>query len=332
MPRMQDYQLPEYDQEMAGSRYSRERSGQRYSVMMEKSRRRGRVGKIIGVLVLIALLVGGGALAISSFGVTKQPFYMLLLGTDESIERNNDVSENSLQGVYRTDTMILARIDPVNQKAALMSLPRDTRIILPGYGTQKLNAAYALGGMQAAVRAVEDLSAVHISHTAIVDMDGLCAVVDAVGGIDVDVPVYIDDEDAQGYLEPGWQTLNGQQALVLCRARNVYEDYDAPDLMRAANQRLVLQAIASKILASDTSTQVDAAGKLAGAVNTDLNVAQIAALMNAFSGMDTTTGLYTASMPTTSVYEDELWYEVVDQGAWQAMLDCVNQGLPPEEW
>ena len=331
MPSVEDYQLPDFDDQYAGNRYSRTNGSNRYATMVEKSRRRGRVAKIIGGLVLVALVIAGVWLAVSSFGITKQPFYMLLLGTDESIERNNDMSENSLQGVYRTDTMILARIDPVTKKATLLSLPRDTRITLPGHGTQKLNAAYALGGMDSAVSTVEDLSGVHIAHTAIVDMDGLAQVVDAVGGIELEVPVYIDDEDAQGYLEPGWQTLNGQQALVLCRARNVYEEYDAPDLMRAANQRLVLQAIARKILASDTATQADAASKLASAVDTDLNVAQIVALMNAFTGMDTSTNLYTGVMPTTSVYEDDLWYEVVNQPAWQSMLKRVNQGLPPEE-
>lgn len=331
MTGLEDYQFPRVERDEAGNRYSRHNAHGRYSAMVQKSRRRSRVGKAIGGLLLVGIVALGIGLAVSSFGITKQPFYMLLLGTDESIERNNDTSENSLQGVYRTDTMMLARIDPVTKKATLISLPRDTRISISGHGTQKLNAAYALGGIRAARSTVEDLSNVHISHYAIVDMDGLAQVVDAVGGIDVEVPVTIDDPDAQGYLDAGWQTLDGQQALVLCRARNVYEDYDAPDLMRAVNQRMVLQAIARKILASDTATQASAASQLADAVDTDLNVGQIVALVNAFNGMDTETNLYTGTMPTTSVYEDDLWYEVVDESAWRKVIDRINQGLPPVE-
>lgn len=326
-----EYRIPDYEREDLANRYSRSGGHARYEETVKKSRKRGRIGRVFAVLLLLALLVGGGWLFFTSFGITSKPFYMLLLGTDESIERNNDTSDNSLQGVYRTDTIMLARIDPANKKATLISIPRDTRITMVGYGTQKLNAAYAFGGMNAAVKAVEDIADVHIAHTALVDMDGLAGVVDTVGGIELEVPIYIDDEDAQGYLEPGWQTLNGQQALVLCRSRNAYEGYDSPDLMRAANQRMVLQAIASKVLASDAATQAQVATQLSEMVKTDLSVPQMLALMTVFKDIDTSTDIYTDVMPTKSVYEDDLWYEIVDEVSWREMMERINQGLPPRE-
>jgi len=72
------------------------------------------------------------------------PFYMLLLGVDEDDER--DDSWGSSQANYRSDTIILARIDPKNQKITLVSIPRDTMVDMGDNGTQKINAAYSIGG------------------------------------------------------------------------------------------------------------------------------------------------------------------------------------------
>lgn len=312
-------------------RYSRENSADRYAEMVKGKRKRSRALGIIVKLLIALLLVLGGLMIFRSCSITARPFYMVLLGTDESLARNMDTSEESLQGVYRTDTMILARIDPVEKKATLISLPRDTKVELPGQGTQKLNAAFTFGGRELAIQTIEGIAGVPVSHYAIVDMDGLRAVVDAVGGIEVEVPMVVDDPDAEGYLDAGWQTLTGEQALVLCRSRNIYEYYGSPDGMRSATQRMVLKAIANKILASDPATQANAVAALSDAVDTDLSVTDIALLAQALSGMDTATSLYTGVMPTEAVYEDDLWYEVIIPDAWSAMMERVDAGLPPTE-
>ena len=263
-----------------------------------------------------------------STNMKKEPFYMLLLGTDASLERKND---ETYAEVFRTDTILLTRIDPVEQKVTLVSMPRDTMIDMGENGTQKLNAAYAIGGASAAVTEVSDLSGVGISHFCLIDMDGLTSVVDALGGIEVDVPMEIDDEDAGGHLDAGLQTLNGEQALILCRSRNAFEEYGAGDLYRAANQRLVLQAIASKILSSNPATIAKSVTAISEFVSTDLSVGQIISLAECFRGIDVQESIYTASMPTHSEYTDDLWYEVVDEKAWKAMMDRVDSGLPPSE-
>ena len=78
---------------------------------------------------------------------------------------------------------------------------------------------------------------------------------DALGGVEVDVPMEINDDDGRRLRSSaGLQTLNGDQALILCRARHAYDDYGDGDRYRAANQRLVLSAIAKKVLASDPAT------------------------------------------------------------------------------
>lgn len=331
------------------SRYTRSSSRDRYAPQLRKHRRNVSILKRI-VIAIVAVLAIGGGLAFAyvhainsnlSDGLDSdinstltrsnlnKPFYMLLLGTDESLERDGD---EYYAGNFRTDTIILARIDPQNQTVSLISLPRDTMTDMGEYGTQKLNAAYAIGGASAAVQEVSDLSGVGISHFALVDMDGLKEVVDALGGIEVDVPMTIDDADAGGHLDSGLQTLNGDQALILCRSREAFEEAGVSgDLARAANQRLVLQAIANKILQSDATTIASTVTTLSNYVTTDLSVQKIVTLAQAFAGMDTANNIWTATMPTESQYTDDLWYEVVKQDEWKAMMQRVDQGLPPTE-
>lgn len=330
-------------------RYSRSATRSRYSGQLSKQRKRHKILRNVLITVAVVLALGVGA-AFAYVGIlngnlqngldsglknvlvktnlTKEPFYMLLMGTDESLERNDD---NSTQGTYRTDTIILARIDPVNKQVTLVSMPRDTMVTLTGYGTQKLNAAYALGGSSMAVSTVAGVAGVNISHFGLIDMDGLQEVVDALGGIEVEVPMTIDDADAGGHLDAGLQTLNGEQALILCRARHAYDEYGDGDEYRSANQRLVLQAIANKILTSDVATIATTVTTLSNYVSTDLSVNDIVGLAQALSGMDTENSLYTAAMPTTSVYQNELWYEKIDETAWKAMMKRVDAGESPTE-
>lgn len=132
--------------------------------------------------------------------MTKEPFYMLLMGTDGSEERDES---GDFGDSYRTDSIMLARIDPVNKKVTLVSLHRDTMVDMGEYGVNKLNAAHVFGGPALSVQTVSKLAGVDISHYAEINFDGFRVSVDALGGIEVDVPMTIDDEDAGGHLDAG---------------------------------------------------------------------------------------------------------------------------------
>lgn len=267
--------------------------------------------------------------ALVSTDMAREPFYMLLLGTDGSAERYDDVEFGD---TYRSDSMMLARIDPVNKKATLVSIPRDLLVDLGEYGKEKINAAYAFGGPALAVKEVSELANVSISHYAQVDFDGFAAMVDALGGIEVDVPMPIDDWEAGGALDAGLQTLNGSQALVLCRARTAYAEVAAhPDEMRTANQRLVLAAIAKKLLASDIATIASTVSAMSQYVTTDLDLNDIIGLAQTMRGIDPDTDIYTGAVPTTSQYVNEGWYEYLQTDEWAAMAKRVKSGLPPVE-
>ena len=178
---------------------------------------------------------------------------------------------------------------------------------------------------------VSELAGVPISHYAEINFDGFKDIVDALGGVEVDVPMTIDDADAGGHLDEGLQTLNGDQALILCRSRHAYEQYGDGDSFRAANQRLVLSAIAKKLLAADVATMAGTVQALSQYVTTDLEISDIIGLAQAMQGLDPSTDIYSAMEPTTSQYINNIWYEINDVDEWKKMMARVDQGLPPTE-
>lgn len=352
----QDPEGDVYQANRAHGAHSRE-STQRYSSTYaadryrQPSRKRGgfsRRNKILVAVAVIVVLIGGGLFAYLN-GITNnlqrgidsnlrnalvqtdmanEPFFVLLLGTDGSLERE----ASGDFGTYRSDSIMLVRIDPVNKKVALVSLSRDILVDLGEYGEQKINAAYGLGGPALTVKAVSELTGVPISHYAQVDFDGFSDLVDALGGVTVNVPVDIDDDDAGGKLSAGEQVLNGKQALILCRSRYTYADLAAqPDAMRAANQRLVLSAIAHKLLDADIATIAGSVQALSEFVTTDLSLTDIIGIAQIMSGLDSTTDIYTAQAPTTSRYVEGISVDTINTEAWNKMMRRLKEGLTPTE-
>ena len=332
-----------YAQSPNGGRYAPKRSNRKRNVI------------IAVVVVLAVVLIGAGAAwayvntiqenlhkgvtqetldalepaTVTATSLGDAPFYMLLMGADVGGWRTDD--EDYIGDQYgRSDSMILTRVDPVNKKVALISIHRDTVVDMGEYGEQKINAAYEFYGPAGAIKAISTMAGVPISHYAVVDFGGFSAIVDALGGVDVNVPMEINDDVIGAHLDAGWQTLTGEQALDLCRSRHSYDDVaDDGDVMRAANQRMVIGAIAKKILSSDIMTIASTVQTLSQYVSTDLNVSDIIGLAQIFQGLDPDTDMYTAMEPTVSAYVDDVWYEYLDEAYWKEMISRMDQGLPP---
>ena len=299
-----------------------------------KTAKRVAVAVLAAVLafsVLLTVRMGSGIsletrLALSP-ALPGQPFYMLLVGTDKSEER---VEDGSTGGTFRTDSIILARVDPIAAKLTLVSIQRDTLVDLGGtYGKQKINAAYTYGGAPLLISAVSDLAGVKISHYAEIDFDSFTSVVDDLGGIDVNVPIDIDDDLADVHLSAGEQTINGADALGLCRARHAYDQYGSGDYYRTSNQRMVLGAILKKALGGNPLMLAATLNTASESVSTDLTGLELMFLGARFVGFDMSENLYSGLEPTGGVYEDGVWYEQVDEAAWKTMMSRVDQGLPP---
>ncbi len=167
----------------------------------------------------------------------NKPFSILLMGTDTGALGRSDMG--------RTDTMMVATINPTKETAYLTSIPRDTRVTV-GSGAnasvQKINAAYTIGGAKTAVKTVEDLLDIPIDFYAIVNMGGLEKMVDAVNGVDVKPPLTF-QYGAANVVKGKTTHLNGKQALAYSRMR--HED-PLGDYGRQKRQRQVLQKLVVK--------------------------------------------------------------------------------------
>lgn len=259
------------------------------------------------------------------------PFYMLLLGVDKNKDRAESAEYGPDDSNYRSDSIILARIDPKEKQVTLVSLHRDLLIDMGEHGKNKLNSAYSFGGPSYVVQVVSDLAGVPIAHYAEVNFDEFDSLVDSIGGIEVDVPIDINDPMAGAPISQGSQTLDGAQALTLCRARHAYDDYGDGDVYRAANQRMVIAAIAKKIMALDPVTMVATITQLANMVTTDLSLTDLLHLANEMKGINFDNDVYSGMTPTTSYYVNDTWYELLDQDAWNTMMARVDAGLSPYE-
>ena len=164
------------------------------------------------------------------------PVYVLMMGVDE---RPGDPG--------RSDTMLLVRVGggPIR----VLSLPRDTRVMLEGVGEAKLNAAYAWGGPELAMRTVSDLLGLPVEYYVKVNLAGFRKLVDLIGGVPmhIEAPMrYVDPyENLAIDLQPGHQVLDGRRAEQYVRFRN---DAAGDDLSRIRRQQQFLQAAARRAL------------------------------------------------------------------------------------
>lgn len=244
----------------------------------------------------------------------EDPFYVLLLGSDA---REGDTAS-------RSDVIILLRIDPSDGKMTMVSIPRDTKVEIEGYGTQKINAAYAYGGAPLAVEVVSEFTGVPIHHYAEIHFEELERAVDALGGVTVDVPQDIFDDQLSTNIYAGTQTLSGKQALVFARSR-AYVD---GDFTRTSNQRLLLTSMMKKILETPTMELPGAIQTLAQCVSTDLVINDIIALAQKFQAADDLI-IYSGMVPSTTATIDGISYVLTEEEGWAQMMKVIDAGEDP---
>lgn len=174
-----------------------------------------------------------------------EPQTILLMGSDRRSKNAVDVRSGAI-GDARSDTMILMRLDPTKEATALLSLPRDLKVQIPGHGTDKLNAAYSEGGARLTVRTIRGLDPrLKINHVINVDFHGFAKAVNALGCIFVDVDRrYYNQSNAYAKIDvpAGYQRLCGQDALSYVRYR--HEDND---LVRGARQQDFLRQVKNQV-------------------------------------------------------------------------------------
>lgn len=199
-------------------------------------------------------------------------FTVLLVGVDR---RPGDTS------LSNTDTLLVASVNTVNGKVALLSIPRDTQVIVPSYGKDKINAAARVGkGINTTTALIEGLTGQSIDGYVMTNFNGFKSIIDTLGGITLDVEKnmhYVTGDSSDGVidLKKGTQRLYGAQALQYARFRQ-----DAlADISRTARQQAVIKAMGKEFLQVKTVPRLPwLVPQIAKSVETNLSIAQLWAI------------------------------------------------------
>ena len=175
--------------------------------------------------------------ALSTAAATSGTTY-LLAGSDQ---RPADMQDGTAGA--RSDTILLLHV-PTSGPAALISIPRDSYVPIPGHGSNKINAAYSWGGPKLLVETVEKLTGMKVDHYVEVGFGGIETVVNAIGGVRLCSDLNVNDQLSGLSWTPGCRTVNGTVALAFSRMR--YSD-PTGDVGREARQRQVISAITKAV-------------------------------------------------------------------------------------
>ena len=237
---------------------------------------RGCVG-CMGLLLALLLLLGV-SLSIVGALYWRQieqagRINVLVLGVDERTTES---------GPFRSDTMILTSFNPNQREVALLSIPRDLWLTIGNYGFNRINTAHFFGGPELAKETVRDNFAISLPYYVKLNFDGFTGIIDAMGGITVNVPEALHDENypTEDYgvttidIPAGEQQMDGRTALIYARSRYSTSDFD-----RSRRQQEIIGAIQDKLTQSTTLLRVPAIfNAVRAAISTDIPVRQWPAL------------------------------------------------------
>jgi LCP family protein required for cell wall assembly len=240
--------------------------------------------------------------------------YVLLLGNDR----------RASQGWARSDTIMLARLDAKTDSVSMVSIPRDTRVEVPGHGTTKINHASSYGGPALAIQTVKLFTGLPVHHYVQVDFEGFEQIVNAVGGVRINVRVPVKAGD-RVLVSAGLQTLNGKNALLYVRDR---KGYASGDFARINNQQTFLLALAKQIAKTNNFARLpgilDATSKH---VETDMSITKLVNMAARYRGIDSST-LRTATVPGKTGTINGVSYVLADEAATAALFaDLADGGL-----
>jgi LCP family protein required for cell wall assembly len=269
-----------------------------------RTARRIRWGREIGIAIVLVVLflivwavlgylvVRGGvsdankqlpatartALTPNNGSLLTNPTTILLLGTDHSLAA-------SRSGDRHSDSITLLRTDPKHHRLYYLSIPRDLRVDIPGYGPSKINAAYQIGGPRLAIRTVATYTDIPVNHVVIVNFNQFKELIDKLGGITIDIPRPIVSKfdcpfrsrvrcsRFRGWrFRAGTQHLTGRRALIYSRVRENLLDPSESDITRGERNQQVLQATMSKLASFSTFMRLPLiGGSLLKPLATDLS-------------------------------------------------------------
>lgn len=233
-----------------------------------RRRKRWGFGRVLMALVLVFVVFLAGVWVYLEFSINRTDALAdydgrpaaaagtnwLIVGSDSREGLSPDETERLNTGDAdgrRTDTIMVAHLPDNSTKPSLLSLPRDSEVSIPGEGTGKINSAFTLGGPQLLAKTVEQATGLRMDHYAEIGFGGFANVVDAIGGVEMDIPSEMHDTLTGVTIPAGKQELDGAQALGFVRMRHS-EATPRSDLDRVANQRKFIGALVDEIASPAT--------------------------------------------------------------------------------
>lgn len=218
----------------------------------------------------------------------QTPKTVLFLGVDVvyNPQTRGNVKADKDAFTGRSDTILIGRLDPHANTLRIIAIPRDTQVRIAGYGSQKINAANAIGGPGLALSTVSSFLCTPIDHYVVLNVHGLVDLVDELGGITVEVPKRMQYMDWTAKLKidiaPGVHTLTGNQAMGFVRFR-----HDAlGDIGRVQRQEIFLRAVLDKALRPDSWSHLPKLLEIARQyISTDLSVEDMMNMANFVRGV-----------------------------------------------
>jgi LCP family protein required for cell wall assembly len=207
---------------------------------------------------------------------------ILVLGTDHAATAER-------QGIQHSDSIMVVHADPSRHRIVYLSIPRDLRINVPGHGYDRVNVAFQIGGAALAIKTVTDYTGLPINHVIVVDFAQFRQLIDALGGVDINVPKPIFSNAFgcpfsaskcatwHGYrFAKGVQHMDGHHALTYSRIRENRLDPGESDITRSARQQQVVQAVLAKITSPMTMLKLPWLGDdLLRPMGTDLSAGEL---------------------------------------------------------
>ena len=271
---------------------------------------------LLGVIFIFVLAAAAGAFFAQSSLLSRPDRghkEELLTATDKATIMIMGVDERE-GDVGRSDTLMVATIDPIKNEASLLSIPRDTRVAIPRNGYDKINAAYAYGGEKLTQRTVEDFLGVRIDHYVIINTHAFQKIVDAIGGIDINVEkrMYYEDpwDDDGGLiidLRPGMQHMDGKTAVTYVRYRD-----EEGDIGRVKRQQKFMRACVDAVTTPAILPRLPGIiASVIDSVKTDLSVRQMLEFIGTLKQAQAK-GLRTDMVPGRPLYIEGISYWIPD--------------------
>jgi LCP family protein required for cell wall assembly len=275
----------------------------------------------ISLLIILAVILGfvvavSTKLALFNVFLTLSPTTTLLAKTNILI-----VGADGVTG-QRSDTIMVLHTNPAAKEVSLISIPRDTLAVLPGRGLDKINHAYAYGGVEYSKKTVENLLGIEIPYYVTINLTGIVNLIDQLGGVTIDVEhrmYYVDYAgDLFIDLQPGIQKLNGKQLMGYLRFRR-----DGGDFKRIDRQQKFLKSMGQEMMTRENLLRSPKMFlDLLSYIDTNLNPKETLGLALLLRSAQELGNVHMTTVPGNDAIVDGIYYLRVDDAR---LRDIVKQ-------